>query len=76
MEYTTAKEPEEITPKVPWSKWEWLGCVRPVYDLAGVESWGERYRCPKCGFVHTCIQDHGHYVFCPSCGEQNMGVTA
>lgn len=74
MGYMMAKEPEEITQKAPWTKWEWRGCVRPVYDLAGGESWGARYRCPKCGFVHMFIQDHGHYVFCPSCGQKNMGV--
>lgn len=74
MAYIMAIEPEKKEPPKIWSKWEWRGCVRPVFDIAGVESWAVRYRCPRCGFTHTFIQDHGHYVFCPSCGEQNMGV--
>lgn len=39
-----------------------------VYDLAGVKTWAKKYICSECGFIHTVIEDFGHYNFCPNCG--------
>lgn len=51
-------------------KGEWLFKERrePQYDLVGVKTWATAYTCSECGFIHTVIEDFGHYAFCPRCG--------
>lgn len=39
-----------------------------AWDVSGVCTFAVNYRCSICGFIHTCIEDHGKYAFCPSCG--------
>lgn len=50
--------------------WEDIGRDNDVYDLKGVHTWAEKYRCTNCGFIHSVIQDFGHYNFCPKCGTR------
>lgn len=45
------------------------------YDISGVKSWGEEYQCSNCGFVHSVIEDFGHYAYCPNCGAHMMDGT-
>ena len=54
---------------------EWILMERrePQYDIMGVKTWGVAYRCSECGFVHSVIEDFGHYVFCPNCGADMRG---
>lgn len=40
------------------------------YDISGVKTWGEEYQCSNCGFVHSVIEDFGHYAYCPNCGAR------
>lgn len=40
----------------------------PLYDISGVKTWGEEYQCSNCGFIHSVIEDFGHYAYCPWCG--------
>lgn len=54
-------------------KWEIRGKIT-AYDICGVKTWGIKRRCNKCGFAHVFIEDHGHYSFCPNCGEKNEEV--
>lgn len=49
-------------------KWIDKGIVEPVWDICGAKTWGHKYKCPKCGFAHTFIENHGIYNFCPICG--------
>ena len=42
----------------------------PQYDLMGVKTWAEAYKCSNCGFIHSVIEDFGHYAFCPNCGAK------
>lgn len=54
----------------PVVRGEWTAIRRreSQYDLAGVKTWAVVYRCSKCGFINTVIEDFGHYSFCPQCG--------
>ena len=42
----------------------------PQYDIEGYKTWAEEYQCSNCGFIHTVIEDFGHYAFCPRCGAR------
>lgn len=52
----------------PKGKWELYKSKVDCYDVAGVKTWANKYRCCNCGFIHTVIEDFGHYDFCPNCG--------
>ena len=39
-----------------------------AWDVAGNKTWAQKRQCTNCGFIHYFIEDHMHYVFCPSCG--------
>lgn len=45
----------------------------PQYDIEGYKTWAEAYKCSNCGFIHTVIEDFGHYSFCPRCGADMRG---
>lgn len=44
-----------------------------AFDVEGVETWGVKYKCSECGFVHTFIEDHMCYGWCPNCGAKMDG---
>lgn len=82
--YTTRKETVEIiedfcikkqpTVERPKGKWELYESKVDCYDIAGVKTWGNKYRCCNCGFIHTVIEDFGFYDFCPHCGADMREV--
>ena len=49
--------------------WEYI-CRVDCHDVNGVKTWADKYRCPVCGFIHTCVENHGLYNYCPQCGER------
>ena len=51
-------------------RWEHYEHREPQYDIEGYKTWAEEYQCSNCGFIHTVIEDFGHYAFCPRCGAQ------
>ena len=40
-----------------------------AYDIEGVKTWGLKLMCSRCGFIHTFIEGHMSYAYCPSCGS-------
>jgi len=52
-------------------KWIFHERREPQFDISGVKTWGVAYKCSECGFIHTVIEDFGHYQFCPNCGSDN-----
>ena len=54
-------------------RWEHYEHREPQYDLMGVKTWAEAYKCSNCGFIHTVIEDFGHYAYCPNCGAKMQG---
>lgn len=50
-------------------RWEHYEHREPQYDIEGYKTWAEAYKCSNCGFIHTVIEDFGHYAFCPRCGS-------
>ena len=55
-------------------KWELYKSKVDCYDVAGVKTWANKYRCCNCGFIYTVIEDFGHYDFCPHCGADMKKV--
>lgn len=53
--------------------WEHYEHREPQYDIDGNKTWAEAYKCSNCGFIHTVIEDFGHYSFCPRCGADMRG---
>lgn len=53
-------------------RWEHYEHREPQYDIMGVKTWAETYKCSNCGFIHSVIEDFGHYAFCPNCGASMM----
>lgn len=51
-------------------KWVLIERREPQFDLCGTKTWAVAYRCSECGFIHTVIEDFGHYAFCPNCGAK------
>ena len=51
-------------------RWEHYEHREPQYDIEGYKTWAEAYKCSNCGFIHTVIEDFGHYAFCPRCGAR------
>lgn len=51
------------------ARWEHYEHLQPQYDIMGIKTWAEFYKCSNCGFIHTVIEDFGHYAFCPNCGS-------
>lgn len=51
-------------------RWEHYEHREPRYDIMGVKTWAEAYKCSNCGFIHSFIEDFGHYAFCPNCGAK------
>lgn len=49
-------------------RWEHYEHREPQYDIMGIKTWAEAYKCSNCGFIHSVIEDFGHYTFCPNCG--------
>ena len=69
-----------VTPIRPKEKWllqqeENGDDYFEAWDISGVHTYAARYKCSKCGFIHNCIEDHGHYHFCPNCGEDMRGTS-
>lgn len=60
--------PAEDVEPVRRGRWEHYEHREPQYDIMGVKTWAEAYKCSNCGFIHTVIEDFGHYAFCPNCG--------
>lgn len=52
------------------ARWEHYEHREPRYDIMGVKTWAEAYKCSNCGFIHSFIEDFGHYAFCPNCGAK------
>ena len=61
---------EQKENRIAIHKWIPLETVEPVYDIAGHRTWAKKYKCSDCGFIHTVIEDFGHYRHCPECGER------
>lgn len=61
----------QLTPE----KGEWIRHTRvePVYDIAGVKTWGIKHQCNRCTFTTTAVEDFGYYHFCPNCGADMRG---
>lgn len=58
-------------PLVPVSehgRWEHYEHREQQYDIMGVKTYAEAYKCSNCGFIHSVIEDFGHYAYCPNCG--------
>ena len=51
-------------------RWIHYAHREPLYDISGVKTWGEEYQCSNCGFIHSAIEDFGHYAYCPWCGAK------
>lgn len=51
-------------------RWEHYEHREPQYDIEGYKTWAEAYKCSNCGFIHTVIEDFGHYAYCPNCGAR------
>ena len=51
-------------------RWDFFERREPQYDLVGVKTWAVAYKCSECGFIHTVIEDFGHYAYCPNCGAK------
>ena len=65
---TGAKTQYEADSKERRGRWEHYEHREPQYDIEGYRTWAEAYKCSNCGFIHTVIEDFGHYAFCPNCG--------
>ena len=63
-------EPQKV------SRWNFFERREPQYDLLGVKTWAVAYKCSGCGFIHTVIEDFGHYAYCPRCGSKMEGSEA
>lgn len=59
-------------PPIEQKHGEWMLIERrePQFSLFGTKTWAVAYRCSECGFIHTVIEDFGHYAFCPNCGAR------
>lgn len=62
-----------VQPERKKGDWEYIEKREPRWDLHGVKTWAAAYRCSKCGFIHTVIEDFGIYKYCPNCGSYNGG---
>lgn len=54
-------------------KWMFYEDRAPVWDIAGEKTWARVYKCSECGFIHSVIEDFGHYQFCPNCDADMRG---
>lgn len=54
-------------------KWIFHERREPQFDISGIKTWGVAYICSECEFIHTVIEDFGHYLFCPNCGADMRG---
>lgn len=61
--------PAEDVQEVRHGRWEHYEHREPQYDIMGVKTWAEAYKCSNCGFIHSVIEDFGHYAYCPNCGS-------
>lgn len=61
-------EPLEQEPKT--GHWIEKGKTDIAYDMCGYKSWATKYMCNHCGFIHTAIENHGVYSYCPNCGAK------
>lgn len=61
---------QQDVPERNVGKWMFYERREPQYDLVGTKTWANAYRCSECGFIHTVIEDFGHYAFCPRCGAE------
>lgn len=68
--YNRLRPMEKDAEPVRHGKWIFIERREPQYDILGVKTWGVAYRCSECGFVHSVIEDFGHYTFCPRCGAK------
>ena len=50
--------------------WIEKGKTDIAYDMSGYKSWATKYMCNHCGFIHTAIENHGVYSYCPNCGAK------
>lgn len=66
---------ESAQPEQKKGDWEYIERREPRWDIHGVKTWGVAYRCSKCGFIHTVIEDFGIYKYCPICGSDMRGET-
>lgn len=62
-----------VQPEQMRGKWEPHGYRVKAWDIEGIETWARVYKCSECGFVHSVIEDFGHYKFCPNCGADMRG---
>ena len=67
------KKLRELTSAERRGRWEHYEHREPQYDIEGYKTWAEAYKCSNCGFIHTVIEDFGHYAFCPNCGADMRG---
>lgn len=56
--------------EVRHGRWEYYEHREPQYDIMGIKTWAEAYKCSNCGFIHSVIENFGHYAFCPNCGSR------
>lgn len=66
--YDMAIKALEQEPKT--GHWIEKGKTDIAYDMCGYKSWATKYMCNHCGFIHTAIENHGVYSYCPNCGAK------
>lgn len=56
-------------------KGKWIHVERrgPQFDVEGILTWSDVYKCSECGFIYTVIENVGHHDFCPNCGKDMRG---
>jgi len=63
-----------VTPQSKTGHWIEKGKTDIAYDMCGYKSWATKYMCNHCGFIHTAIENHGVYSYCPNCGADMREV--
>ena len=67
-------EMPSVTPQERTGHWIEKGKTDIAYDMCGYKSWATKYMCNHCGFIHTAIENHGVYSYCPNCGADMREV--
>lgn len=63
-----AVEEQPTADPVKHGRWEFFNRIENCFDITGVPTWANQYKCKNCGLVHTVIEDFGIYSYCPHCG--------
>ena len=51
--------------------WEILNAhEEDCFDIKGEKTWATEARCSQCGLIHSFIENHMAYAYCPECGAK------